>query len=355
MNTNSRHIKVYLGITLLAAIVAAALRTVACYGSLDYTIGHFEDHTLISIAGAIMVFAAVVSLTYPITTAGKYELRARFSNPATYIPAGGASAALVFFVIHFGRIALTLLDRGTTVATIIENPAPLFALVLSITAVGAILYFLLNATVVEPGSSKRGWLGMVTTVLLATYAVYLYFDTTLAINAPNKVVDEMAYLFASLFFLFETRISLGRGKWRAYVTFGLIAASVTAYSSIPAIIVHFAKGINISNNIFESFLTFTLFLFIAARLSMIHTLSEDKPCDEAAAIDAAIAREAAARREAEEIKAREAAEEAARREAEEAEKKAHARDINIMVENSSEGDEGIGENYIINLDSESEA
>lgn len=355
MNNNNRHIKSYLSITVLAAIVAAVLRTVACYSSLDYETGHFYDHTLISIASAIMIFAAVVGLTYPMLTVGQQELRARFSNPATYIPAGGVSVALVFFVIHFGRIALTLTDRDVTVASIIANPAPLFALVLSVTAIGAIFYFILNATVVEPGCDNRGWLGMVTTVLLATYALYLYSDTTLAINAPNKIVDEMAYLFAALFFLFETRISLGRGKWRAYVTFGLIAASITAYSSIPTIIIHFAKGINVSNNIFESFLTFTLFLFIAARLSMIHALSEDKPCDEAVAIDEAIARAAAERLEAEAKLAQEAAEEAARLEAEEAEKEAHARDINIMVENSSESDEGIGENYVMSIDSESEA
>ena len=350
MNNKNRHIKAYLGITVLAALGAAALRTVACYTSLDYSIGHFSDHTLISIASAIMVFAAVVSLTYPMMTVGQGELRARFSNPATYIPAGGVAVALVFFIIHFGRIATALFRRDMSVSAILENPAPLFALVLTLTATGAIFYFLFNATVVEAGSNKRGWLGMVATLLLAAYAVFLYFDTTLAINAPNKIVDEMAYLFSSLFFLFETRISLGRGKWRAYVTFGLIAAAVTAYSSIPAIIIHFAKGINISNNIFESFLTFTLFLFIAARLSMIHKLSEDKPCDEAAAIDAAIAEKEAARLEAEAARAAEAATMAV----EETENEAHARDNNIMVENTSDGDGEVGENYVMNLDDESE-
>ncbi|MBR0449266.1 MAG: hypothetical protein IIX30_00435, partial [Clostridia bacterium] len=148
-------------------------------------------------------------------------------------------------------------------------------------------------------------------------------------NAPAKITDEMAYLFAAVFFLYETRISLGRGKWRAYVTFGLIAAQLAAYSSIPALIVYFAKGEMISNSIFESVLTFTLFLFITSRLGMVSTLTPDKPCDVAAAIDAKIL--------AEEEKKRE--EDAAR-----------AREINIKVENEPEDGGAIGENYAINLD-----
>lgn len=328
MKDKRKSASIYLWVMLITTAVATALRTAACYLEMDYETGHFNDHVLISVAGAIMVGATVLYLSYPVSVGRGTPLCGRFSNPATYVPAGGVGAALLFFAAYFGETATQLFGADMSLAAILRYPAPLWALVLSVLAIGSVLYFALNGLIAESGNGARGWLGMVTTLLLATYAVYLYFDTTLAINAPSKVTDEMAYLFASLFFLYETRISIGRGKWRSYVTFGLIAASVLAYSSIPALTVYFAKGETISNNIYESVLSLMLFIFITARLAMVKSLSEDKPCEVATAIDAKIAEEEARR----------------------AEEMALARDNNIKVENEPDEDGDVGENYAISLD-----
>ena len=94
------------------------------------------------------------------------------------------------------------------------------------------------------------------------------------VNATNKLTDQLAYLFCALFFLYEARISLGRDKWRAYGSFGLIAALFTAYSSIPALITYLINGEIISNSIEENILTLTLFIFITARLISLTTLKE---------------------------------------------------------------------------------
>ena len=112
-------------------------------------------------------------------------------------------------------------------------------------------------------------------IVLALYSIYLYFDNDLPINAPAKIIDQMAYLFAAVFFLYETRLSIGREKWRGYIAFGFIAALISAYSSIPALIYFFAKETEISVSIYEMVLSAALFIFISSRMLLTSELIED--------------------------------------------------------------------------------
>ena len=86
----------------------------------------------------------------------------------------------------------------------------------------------------------------------------------------------MAYLFIALFFLYEIRLSLGRERWKQYIAFGFMAALLSAYSSIPALIVYFAKGKTISLSIYENVLTLMFFVFITLKLLLASYLTEDK-------------------------------------------------------------------------------
>ena len=140
----------------------------------------------------------------------------------------------------------------------------------------AIVHFIMTAILTEASSALRAGLGLCAVSFLALYAAYLYFSAELPINSPNKIVDQMAYLFAAVFILYEVRISLGREIWGAYVTFGLISALLTAYSAIPSLICYFAKGQTVSNSIYETALTLALFIFILARLALALRLPKDK-------------------------------------------------------------------------------
>ena len=147
----------------------------------------------------------------------------------------------------------------------------------------SILHFLCTAAIEDNKSAKRANFGLCTVLFLALYSVYLYFNTNLPINAPNKIIDQMAVLLCAVFFLYETRLSIGREKWRQYIAFGFIAARLCAYSSIPNIIVYFARSdfeagieVTLSNSIYETALVFALFIFITARLLLAGELIEDK-------------------------------------------------------------------------------
>ena len=66
----------------------------------------------------------------------------------------------------------------------------------------SIAYYVANAFVIERTSTSRAAFGLANVATLALYASYLYFDTKLTLNSPNKIVDQVAFLFAALFFLY---------------------------------------------------------------------------------------------------------------------------------------------------------
>ena len=272
MKNSQKHLRIYLFSLFAIILSASVLRTVAILRDLDFATGYFDEKPLIIVASALVIAMAILSLSYPVV-AKRVRLVAAFDNMATNLPSGLAAVALIF-------ISANLLSSETLGGT-----AGVLSLLSALLALAAAAYFLYNALVLGRKSLLRGWLCLATVMFLITYACYLYFDVSLPLNSPNRVTDMMAYLFAAVFFLFEARISIGRDAWHRYIVFGLIASLLTAYSSIPAIITYFVRGAVISNSIAESALSFTLFIFITARLILVSELSEDEKSEFAVLVE----------------------------------------------------------------------
>ena len=264
MDKRTQRLGVYMPILFLAILTAVTLRTVACLTDLQLDTGFFENKTVINIASYLTLGFAVLLLSYIFFAKKDEKLIPSFSSPATYIPTALVSVATVFFALDIIGSA-----RGSLKA---------FGIILGILGFAAVFHFILNAFITSDGSSARAALGLAAVVFIAFFAAYLYFDTTMPLNAPNKIIDQMAHLFAALFLLYETRISLGRAKWNLYIAFGLIASLMTAYSAIPSLIMYFVRGTVISASIYESAFLLTLFVFITARLIVAAYLPKDETC-----------------------------------------------------------------------------
>ena len=282
MNVNSKRIRVYTALMLVISAIAVALRTVACINDLVYSYGYFESKLLLNTSAYVVIGGFLVFITY-IFVAERMSLTTNFASPKTYLPTGGAAICLLFIFAYL----LKARDNDTSsIARYVTTLASVFAIL-------SIIHFFLNAFISESHTEIRGYFSLATVAFLALYAAYLYFTSKLPLNAPNKLSDQLAYLFSALFFLYESRISLGREKWKSYVVFGLISALSTAYSSIPALLTYFIKGRIISNSIEESVFTFTLFLFITSRMFLTASIrSKEKSAVSAAISSFAKKREA---------------------------------------------------------------
>lgn len=283
MNTNSKRLGIYITLMLLLTSAAVALRTVACIGSLNFETGYFKDGALTVVSTPLIWGTVLFSLTY-IFAASRISLRPSFSTAATYIPSGLVGVAGVFLGSKVLLYALKAFDKYPIISQeTLGSPVFLFSVVafaLSIVSVG---YHFFNTYNTESKLSIRALFAVSTIAFFAVYAMLIYFDESLPINNSGKIVNQMAYLFAAIFFLYETRISLGREQWRLYAAFGLAATALCAYSSIPSIITYYATGslpFGAHTGAFismeEYVLTLALCIFILSRLILTATLKEEK-------------------------------------------------------------------------------
>ena len=267
MNKNSGRLAIYIAFALIFTAVATGLRTAACLYHLDYTYGYFTQKGQITAASIVFYGGIIIMLTYALWR-GRVSLRASFSSPATYVPTGLVSAASLFLAVRLISEARNMAKGGT------RSVLMILTLASGILAILSVLHFFYNGYVTDARNETRGYFATATVMLLACYAAMLYFRTDRAINTPNGITDQLAFLFSALFFLYEARISLGREKWGGYAVFGLIAMMATAYSSVPSLIVYFARGTSISLSLEENLYTLALFIFITARLMLAVTLPE---------------------------------------------------------------------------------
>lgn len=276
----SRRFSLRLPILLATVVATVILRSIAVFRDMDFRYGYFNSHTLISISSWIVLGAMLLLTVLALTEQKREKLAPTYHTPATYVPVALVGIALIF-------IFKELIVRFSNTHDASVAPSSIYTamlLICAILALGCIACFFVFILTKQLIDTRRAIALTVISLFAIIYAVYLYFSTELPLNAPNKIIDQTAYTLCALYFLYEARVSLGRAMWRTYTVFGQIAALLCAYSSIPSLAVYFIEGIVISNSIYESVLTFTLFIFISARLILFTEFESTETCDTVKAI-----------------------------------------------------------------------
>ncbi len=298
MTRSAKRTWLYLALFLIFTAASVALRTIALFVELDSSHIYFEGGILLFISAMICIIFIPLSLSYVFVSEKDMKLYASFKTPGTYIPSGIVSVALLF--LGGELFAGNFIFGGALGAGYFSGASSIIALLTTVLAFICALNFFFNVFHEKKESFARASFCLLCALFLGCYAGYLFFSDALPINAPNKAVDQMAYLSLAIFFLYETRISLGRAKWRLYFPMGIIAALLAFYSSIPSLIYLFADGTLISISLSENVLTLTLGIYVISRASLVATLSPDEMCDTVKAISGM------ATRRTEDIKNREA-------------------------------------------------
>lgn len=261
---------------VIVSIATVILRSFALLTSFNWETMHFGDKTAIIVSSIVMAITVIGFLSYLIFGDKERELVVKNDNAASYIPAGIVSTALAFMGAHNINMSINgyRLDMVPTISFICG--------VLAFLSVGA---FFLSIFIEKRDNVFKAAFSLSIVFFLALYAILLYFDTQEhPVNSPNRFVDQMAYLSAALFFLYEARIPLGRTKWRGYVTFGLIATLLCTYSAIPSLVLYIVNRSVISESIIESMLTLTIAIFILSKVLQFKSMTPDTECDVAKSI-----------------------------------------------------------------------
>ena len=277
MNKNTKKSLLYIIILAVITVTAVILKSIAALTDLEENLIYYGDSPLLLASNIIAISGVVLMISFAFTLK-KDAIRVSFTSSLSYIPTGVIAVSLALF-------ALAMFSEHTRLSELaIISPSSLpssyLALATGLLAVASIVHFFLNAFLPERHTRLRSYFAIGTILLLAVYAAFLYFNTSEPINSVNKITEQMAYLFAALFFLYETRISLGRELWRPYFAFGSSAALLTAFASVPAFITYFATGRLLCHSIESVTLLFAMFIFIGAKLILAATAYEDSESPE---------------------------------------------------------------------------
>lgn len=278
-----KRLGIHLPLLFVLIVVSVTLRTVALYKNYIFGTGYFSNETVITVANIIVLIGSLFLLSF-IFISPNFKAVSRFNGPETYISSGIVATALIFLSADLVLSVATKPGRFISRATL-TSADNLLVFAVAATALLSVGYFILTVLYTRRQHEKRAIFGIITAAFLALYAAYLFYDSKLPINSPSKLVDQTALLLTALFFLFETRISLGREKQRAYCAFGMVASLNTAYSSIPTLIHYFAAGKTVSDSLAGAILMLALFIYVSSRVILVDFLKNDEKSKTAAIVE----------------------------------------------------------------------
>ena len=268
MKKNRKLTAIYLFCAFIITIAATALRTVALHSHYDTETGYFLQKGAITVANWLTVAVVLGAVSYIFAADKRKKYVAAYNDSATFISSSLVALSLVFLIFELFSDLLKPLN-STATAILATN---LICIVLAILAAVA---FVLTAIMNSRRNVTRAAYQILAVLFFSLYAAYIYFTNPYPLNNLVSITDMMAYLSAAVFFLFEVRISLGRDLWHFYTAFGIITASVCAYSSIPTVIDYFINGRVVSGSIAQATLTLAIFIFVSMRLIRSLYLFED--------------------------------------------------------------------------------
>ncbi|MBR2479277.1 MAG: hypothetical protein IKB47_02605 [Clostridia bacterium] len=277
MQKLSKNLKVWLYASFILAGLAAILLTVALFTDYDSSSGYFKTSIIYSIfKGMCIVVCGLAVVTVLTTPKGALNGDSPLSAPIVF---PSAFLALVFFcggmILLGALLGLSIVcDTFTGVAT--ADPALLG--VGALFSFGSVVYFILNCFPKDGKLSERHALfGFSVPIAAAIYLSISYFDLSVSINAPIKLMTQLALIFSMLWMLYELRVPLKKPMPRLYFAFGILALFFSGTASLPYLIGGAANLIK--STVFPTyylyvFVSLAMFCYIAVRLT-VYVLARD--------------------------------------------------------------------------------
>ncbi|MCI5575567.1 MAG: hypothetical protein MR379_08385 [Clostridiales bacterium] len=278
--------RLYLFLLLCSVALTAALRVVAIFTCYDADIGYFmRGMTVPEISTVCCVLCCVAAVIFPqlfkkLSASSEGIYVNQHSGLEYFATAYAAFVMLGGFVYELYHCIADNTVGGmlSKAAALIESSADnayaarSYRIQAGIIIIGIIasavsaIYFLLRLN----EKRSREWhvlVGFAPGLRGVSGLAAIYFDMTVEMNSPNKLILQAALISVMIYFVYELRMLLGGKKAhpRAYVASGLVAVALSASASIPLICGYFAGLISNSYFFTESFFCFNMMIYIAFR------------------------------------------------------------------------------------------
>ena len=250
------------------AFVTVILRTVALLRDYDVATGYFRSPALPVTTVAILVAATVILALFTHELRELFVFSIDYKDLPTLFSGLFLAAALLFFAIFNITVAKGESILAIGVAALASLAALIGASAFAVRAFDGRAQSAIAAMLILP----LAFLGVLV-------ALYLYFENTMRINEPNKVLTQYVLAMVSFFFLGEARIALGRAKWALHTCITALTALSASTVALPDLIYHAARGESVLGNTMLDFVLLAVALYAMARLfsAFASALRQSKP------------------------------------------------------------------------------
>lgn len=202
-----KKIKVYCLSAVVLTFILTVLRCLSLFFAYDTSVGYFDRTFLSGFTTALFVIGALWCLS-PLVLIPRESITSEFSPDTVSFKAMSAYSALVTLLASFAMIT-----AGDT--RLIEKIG-------IITTVLSTLFFVFGILKKDIFRTVRAFLSIVTVSSFVCILASVYFDMTIAMNSPHKIMGGFALMSAMIFGLCETRIYMQKDMPRLHFALGLL-------------------------------------------------------------------------------------------------------------------------------------
>lgn len=257
--TSKAKLLLVIGIILapVLTLISTILRAAALFTEFDKESGYFSSPAILH---TTYLWVAVIGLVLFI--AFSILCRKHFYTP-TYRNSLSVLFSSAFFVV---TLAVAALLGILAIPTATSALTKIFWLIAVVSAVLALVYFALFFIKEKAGGSIHGLLGLAPAFFCLFTAMLFYFDRTLQMNAPAKLLHLLAFLLLASYFTAESRGILAETKRPFFYVLASASMLFSFSSAIPNLLYNLIEGkVLVITSVYD-FLLLAAALYTLARL-----------------------------------------------------------------------------------------
>ena len=254
---------VFLALSFFFSILISVLRYFALE-EFETDVGYFAyGASLPSVVNYLLFSVVLIYFVAGLYLRGKISLSAPQQGITYYLGNALLGTSLAAYALFSFPAFFELHEKETLTFT------SALLLLTTLLAVAGVFFCIHNCLFPDAAENKRLLFGLSVPLFAVAYVLYLYFETSMPINQPNKLLDQFTFIFIALYLLYELRILMKAPRYAAQCSLGMIAMVFTAVSGFPSFIYMLSTGTPLYENAAHDILMIAVFIYIAVRMLRI--------------------------------------------------------------------------------------
>jgi hypothetical protein len=274
------NIKTYFKATVCLASLAAVLRTLAYFTSFDSEIGYFNESFFVTLVNWLIAVTCIFVLSGFVFISKDADLSHKTDNGANSIFFSATFAGFILLADFAYKIITIAGAEKFSYYKMIFSSAYRSdnAYIIRVTAIIEILGVLASLLAAacffvraskKPNAKLSAWLGFFPIIRALVGVAQMYFDMTVQMNHPSKLMLQFALISVMFYFLCEEReyVSEQHARPRRFFISGCLAYLLSFAGGFSEVVGFFTGKLSEGAFCVEAFLCFILSFYILARIN----------------------------------------------------------------------------------------